>query len=152
MADCRDLLDDLIARVRGTDIAEIEVRKQGFRISLRRRRPTSGNPGPNPDSSGGGGSRIGDDPAGGGPAPGEVDIRSPLNGIFYAASLPGEAPFVRTGDKVTPGQIVGLVEAMKVFNEIVAEVAGTVSTILVAEGAEVTEGGPVMRVRLADPD
>ncbi len=148
MADFRDLLDDLIARVRGTDIAEIEVRKQGFRISLRRRRPPPGNPG----HSGDGASVAGADPADGEPDTGEIDIRSPLNGIFYAASSPGEAPFVKVGDEIAPGQIVGLVEAMKVFNEIVTEVAGTVSAILLAEGAEIAEGGPVLRVRLADPD
>ena len=148
MADFRDLLDDLIARVRGTDIAEIEVRKQGFRISLRRRRPSSVNPGHSGDDD----SVAGADPTDGEPDPGEVDIRSPLNGIFYAASSPDEAPFVKVGDEISPGQVVGLVEAMKVFNEIVAEVAGTVSAILLAEGAEVAKGGPVLRVRLAQRD
>ncbi len=147
MAGFRDLLDDLIARVRGTDIAEIEFRMQGLRISLRRRRPSSGHTGPNPGES-----HAGASPAGDGPAPGEVDILSPLNGIFYAAPSPGDAPFVRVGDEIAPGQVVGLVEAMKVFNEIVAEVAGAVSAILVSEGAEVAEGGPVLRVRLAGPD
>jgi acetyl-CoA carboxylase biotin carboxyl carrier protein len=148
MADFRDLLDDLIARVRGTDIAEIEVRKQGFRISLRRRQPSPGVPG----HSGDGAHSAGADPDDAEPNTGEIDIRSPLNGIFYAASSPDEAPFVKLGDEISPGQVVGLVEAMKVFNEIVAEVAGTVSALLIAEGAEVAEGGAVLRVRLADPD
>lgn len=147
MADFRDLLTDLIDRVRGTDIAEIEVRKQGFRISLRRRRPSSGNPAPNP-----GHSDTGAAPVTGGPASGEIDIPSPLNGIFYAGPSPGEAPFVQVGDVIAPGQVVGLVEAMKVFNEIVAEVAGTVSAILATEGAEVADGGPVLRVRPAESE
>ena len=143
MAEFRELLDDLIARVRGTNIAEIEVRLQGLRIALRRRRPSAANPGD---------INAGAPPAGDGPAIGEVDIRSPLNGIFYAAASPDEEPFVNVGDEIAPGQAVGLVEAMKVFNEIVAEVAGVVSAILVAEGAEVAEGDPVIRVRLADSD
>ena len=56
-------------------------------------------------------------------------INSPMTGIYYSAPNPGAAPFVKEGDHVTAGQVVGLIEAMKVFNEIKAETSGTVTHI-----------------------
>ncbi len=138
MTNLRELLDDLIARVRGTDIAELEVRKQGVRIAVRRRsRAPAAAPGANPGPA----------PAATGPGPGEIDIISPLNGIYYASASPGEPPFVEAGHHLEPGQVVGLVEAMKVFNEILSEVSGTVIELLAADGGEIQEGAAILRVR-----
>lgn len=138
MTNLRELLDDLIARVRGTDIAELEVRKQGLRIAVRRRSAAPGGvPGENPGS-----------PSSAGPGPGETDIISPLNGIYYSAASPGDPPFVETGHHLQPGQVVGLVEAMKVFNEILSEVSGAVVEMLAADGGDIQEGDAVLRVRL----
>lgn len=68
------------------------------------------------------------------------EIVSPLPGIFYTRPGPDKDPFVRPGDKVTAGQAVGIVEVMKQFSEITAEVSGTVVSVNVAEGAEVMPG------------
>ena len=76
-----------------------------------------------------------------------VTISTPLSGVFYAAPAPDEPPYVREGDEVEPGQTVALVEAMKVFNEIHAEVAGTVERILATAGQVVSTGQALMRVR-----
>ena len=82
---------------------------------------------------------------------GLVAISTPLSGMFYPAPAPDELPYVREGDEVEPGQVVGLVEAMKVFNEIRAETAGVVVRILATAGQMVPAGTPLMKVRPAAP-
>lgn len=65
------------------------------------------------------------------------EVRSPIVGTFYAASSPDAAPFVSVGDRVTPGQTLCIVEAMKVMNEIEAEFGGVIKEILVENGSPV---------------
>ncbi|MFN3336642.1 MAG: acetyl-CoA carboxylase biotin carboxyl carrier protein [Thermomicrobium sp.] len=74
-------------------------------------------------------------------------IAAPMVGTFYAAPRPGADPFVRIGDHVEPGQVVAIIEAMKVMNEIVAERSGTIVEILVENGQPVEYGQPLMRLR-----
>ncbi len=70
-------------------------------------------------------------------------ITSPMTGIYYGAPSPGSPPFVREGDAITSGQIIGLIEAMKVFNEIPAPLSGTVLK-LTAEGGDLVQPGDVL--------
>jgi acetyl-CoA carboxylase biotin carboxyl carrier protein len=79
--------------------------------------------------------------------PGLVGVVTPLAGAFYAAPSPDEPPYVREGDEVEAGQVVGLVEAMKVFNELHVEVAGTVVQVLAKTGDMVQAGQVVVKVR-----
>lgn len=67
-------------------------------------------------------------------------VKSPLVGTFYSASSPDAEKFVKVGDRVTKGQTLGIIEAMKLMNEIESEYDGTVSKILV-ENKEVVEYG-----------
>lgn len=67
-------------------------------------------------------------------------IVSPMVGVFYRAPSPSDPNFVEVGDTVTKGQTIGLVEAMKVFNEITAEASGVVAKIPVETGALVETG------------
>ncbi len=87
------------------------------------------------------------------PAPEAADravlIRSPIVGTFYTASDPESPPFVKVGDHVGPETTVCIVEAMKVFNEIPAEVSGKVAAVLVENGEPVEYGQPLFKV---DPD
>ena len=62
-------------------------------------------------------------------------IRAPIVGTFYAASKPGEAPFVAEGQQVKKGDTVGLVEAMKIMNEILAPADGVITSVQVADGS-----------------
>ncbi|MBS0206570.1 MAG: acetyl-CoA carboxylase biotin carboxyl carrier protein [Planctomycetes bacterium] len=78
---------------------------------------------------------------------GLIDIKSPTVGTFYAAPSPGEPAFVSVGSVVTGETIVCLIEAMKVFNQIPAEVNGTIAAILVKSGDAVEFGQPLFRVR-----
>lgn len=67
-------------------------------------------------------------------------IKSPLVGTFYAASAPGAEPFIKVGDAVKKGQVLGIVEAMKLMNEIESEYDGIVKSILVEDGNLVEYG------------
>ena len=75
-----------------------------------------------------------------------VDVLSPMVGTFYRAPAPGESPFVAVGDRVKSGQSVCIIEAMKLMNEIEAEVSGQVMEILVQNGEPVEYGQPLMRI------
>jgi acetyl-CoA carboxylase biotin carboxyl carrier protein len=80
---------------------------------------------------------------------GLVAITTPLLGTFYGSPAPDEPPYVRVGDKVEAGQVVALIEAMKVFNEIHAEVAGTVTAVLATTGQLVQSAQVLMYLRPA---
>ncbi|VFQ86664.1 unnamed protein product [Cuscuta campestris] len=70
-------------------------------------------------------------------------LKSPVPGTFYRAPAPGQPPFVKVGDKVKKGQILCIVEAMKLMNEIEAEYSGTVVEILVENGKPICLGEPL---------
>ncbi len=76
-----------------------------------------------------------------------LTIDSPMVGTFYAAPAPDAEPYVKVGDKVTPDTVVCIVEAMKVMNEIKAEVSGTIEKILVNNAEPVEFGQPLFQVK-----
>jgi acetyl-CoA carboxylase biotin carboxyl carrier protein len=75
-----------------------------------------------------------------------VEIASPMVGTFYRAPAPDEPPFVSVGDRISVGQSVCIIEAMKLMNELEAEVSGQVMEILVENGESVEYGQVLMRV------
>ncbi|MDG2615364.1 acetyl-CoA carboxylase biotin carboxyl carrier protein [Thermoleptolyngbya sichuanensis XZ-Cy5] len=75
-----------------------------------------------------------------------VEITSPIVGTFYSAPAPDEPPFVNVGDRIRNGQTVCIIEAMKIMNEIEAEVNGEIVEILVKNGDSVEFGQVLMRV------
>lgn len=76
-----------------------------------------------------------------------VAVVSPLTGVYYSASSPTSDPFVKVGDTVQVGQIVAIVEAMKVFNEVKSEVSGKVIAIPGKNGELVQKGDPLVRIQ-----
>jgi len=82
-------------------------------------------------------------------ATGELDIKSPMIGTFYRTPSPESAAYVEVGTEVTPETVVCIIEAMKVMNEIKAEVRGVVTQILVDGGKPVEFGQPLFKVRPA---
>jgi acetyl-CoA carboxylase biotin carboxyl carrier protein len=80
------------------------------------------------------------------PAAGLKEIKSPMVGTFYKSPEPGADPYVKTGTRVTPGQTVCIIEAMKIMNEIEAEIAGVVREILVDDAQPVEFGQVLFRV------
>jgi acetyl-CoA carboxylase biotin carboxyl carrier protein len=75
-----------------------------------------------------------------------VAVTAPLTGLYYSAPSPTSPPFVSIGDMIHVGQVVALIEAMKVFNEVQSEVSGRVVKILATNGAVVQKGEALMRI------
>jgi acetyl-CoA carboxylase biotin carboxyl carrier protein len=73
-------------------------------------------------------------------------IKSPMVGTFYTAANPESPPFVKVGDHVGPDTVVCIIEAMKVFNEIPAEVSGQIAAVLVENNTPVEFGQPLFKV------
>ena len=145
-------LRNLLEFLSGSDIQELKLEGDDFRLEVRRNLP-----GPAPVLL----------PAAAAPlaapapaAPGAVpppaaaaarsdlvEVRAPMVGIFYRAPAPGEPPFVELGNRVSVGQTICILEAMKLMNELEAELSGEVVEILVENGTPVEYNQVLMRVR-----
>lgn len=121
----------LCALMREEDLLELTVEEGGRRITLRRAAGPRLPPEAPPKKEEG------------------ILVRSPVVGTFWIRPAPGEPPFVKVGDLVQPEQVLCIVEAMKVMNEVRAEVAGVVEEILAEEGDPVEYGQPLFRLRPA---
>ncbi len=75
------------------------------------------------------------------------EVKSPIVGSFYESSAPGSSPFIKVGDTVEVGQVLCIVEAMKLMNEIESDVAGEVVRIIAKNGQPVEYGQPLFAVR-----
>ena len=78
--------------------------------------------------------------------PARPSVKAPLTGIFYASPAPGTAPYVKAGGEVAVGQVIGLIEAMKLFNEIKSDLAGRVVRVVPESGALVKAKQPLIEV------
>ena len=145
-----DRLADLLER---SDLSELEVASGGTGVILRK--PVVVAPlvgaaaaiatatGPATETSAAGEpSTAGRDPA----ATARPSIKAPLTGIFYASPAPGTAPYVQVGGEVAVGQVIGLIEAMKLFNEIKSDLAGRVIRVVPDSGALVKAKQPLIEV------
>jgi acetyl-CoA carboxylase biotin carboxyl carrier protein len=74
-------------------------------------------------------------------------VKSPIVGTYYEAPSPGTPPFVKVGDTVKEGQVLCIIEAMKLMNEIEAEVSGVIEKMLVPNGSPVEYGLPLFAIR-----
>ncbi|HEY9827976.1 MAG TPA: acetyl-CoA carboxylase biotin carboxyl carrier protein [Stenomitos sp.] len=79
-----------------------------------------------------------------------VEVTSPMVGTFYRAPGPDEPPYINVGDVVRSGQVICIIEAMKLMNELEAEVNGEVVEILVENGKPVEFGQPLMRINVVN--
>jgi acetyl-CoA carboxylase biotin carboxyl carrier protein len=76
-------------------------------------------------------------------------VKSPMVGTFFGSPSPGAAQFVSPGDRVAKGQVVGIVEAMKLMNEIESDAAGEVVKCLVSDGQPIEYGQPLFSLRIS---
>lgn len=129
----RGLLDDLV----GTSITALDLTHETLHVSLRRV----------PGVQGGvvGGAIISTDVAEARPDDWQAVV-APLTGIFYARPSPDEPPYVELGIHIEPDHVVGLIESMKMFNEVTADIAGVVHEIAVENGALIEAGQPIIYV------
>jgi acetyl-CoA carboxylase biotin carboxyl carrier protein len=147
------LIDRLAALLDRSDLTELEVESGGTGLVLRKPSalapitvasvaasspaattmtvPSSGEP-----------SAPGREPA---PAA-RPSVKAPLTGIFYASPAPGTAPYVSVGGEVAVGQVIGLIEAMKLFNEIKSDLAGRVVKVVAESGTLVKAKQPLIEV------
>jgi acetyl-CoA carboxylase biotin carboxyl carrier protein len=86
-------------------------------------------------------------PKGSGPDPAHTLVKSPIVGTYYDAPSPEAGPFVKVGDTVEPGQVLCIIESMKLMNEIEAEIAGTLVHKLVENGRPVEYGEALFAIR-----
>ena len=142
----------LVALMTQHDLSEIALRDGNQRLRLRRGAQTQPSivPAPMPTAS-----ALAPPPAAASPASSQspaqpaknlFEIKSPTPGTFYSSAKPGEPPFVKVGSKVSAESVVCLIEAMKVFNEIQAEVAGAIVEIAVENQQPVEYGQVLFRV------
>lgn len=80
------------------------------------------------------------------PSAGMRFVSAPLTGVWYSAPSPDARPYVAARSQVAAGQVIGLIEAMKLFNEIKTDVSGTVSRVLVENGTLVKRQQPVLEI------
>jgi acetyl-CoA carboxylase biotin carboxyl carrier protein len=73
-------------------------------------------------------------------------VKAPLTGIFYASPAPGSPPYVQAGNEIAVGQVIGLIEAMKLFNEIKSDIAGRVVRVVAESGQLVKSKQPLVEV------
>jgi acetyl-CoA carboxylase biotin carboxyl carrier protein len=80
----------------------------------------------------------------------DYSVAAPMIGTFYASPSPGAPAFVEIGDTIAQGQIIGIIEAMKIMNEIPADRGGVVTELVAANGQPVEYGSPLIRIRPGD--
>ena len=155
------LIRQLVRIMNNGGVSELEIddEKEGLSVRLRRDSEVSAGSGPivhmmpsavpaqaAPLAMGGESAPAGS-AAPSGPPPGTVQITSPMVGTFYRTPSPEAPPFVDVGSRVDEESVVCIVEAMKVMNEIQAEVTGEVIEILVENGEPVEFGQPLLLVK-----
>ena len=142
----------IIDLMKKNSISEFELERQDFKIRLRRG-PNGGSPAQYEETSGvpALSPLPAQFPAAAGLLPaqglGELEIKSPMIGTFYRAPSPEAAPYIEIGSEVSPETVVCIIEAMKVMNEIKAEVKGVVTQILVENAKPVEFGQPLFKIR-----
>jgi len=142
-------VEDLVSMLEGSTIGELELTEAGTEIIIRRRPGmvmvsastqlhSTGQPGVQLAPGAPVAPAVKEDS--------NVAIIAPLTGVYYSAPSPTSPPFVSVGDVVQTGQVIALVEAMKVFNEIQAEISGRVSELVATNGEVVQKGDVLIRI------
>jgi acetyl-CoA carboxylase biotin carboxyl carrier protein len=150
-------LKKLVKLMNENELSELEIQEQGATVRLKKAPPATllhalpaalptnsvppaavGVPAPAPAAPA----------APAGPPPGTQEIKSPIVGTFYRSASPEAPPFVSVGDRIKPDSVVCIVEAMKVMNEIKADIAGEIVEVLLENGVPVEFDQPLFRVRV----
>ncbi len=159
-----DQLRQLLALLGDSDIQELKLEGDDFRLEVRRNLPAPAPatvtmvqaPAGAPPPPAAPAAPVGAAPGPSAPPPPAASVRSdlqavtaPMVGTFYRSSAPGEPPFVEVGSRISAGQPVCILEAMKLMNELECEFSGEVVEILVENGTPVEFGQVLMRIRAA---
>ena len=131
-------IKELIDLVKESGISELEVQSNGQRVRIVRATqgaPVAPAPAPAAEAQ----------PPKAADAPGSV-IAAPLSGTFYRAPAPGEKPFVDLGDSVAVGDVLCIIESMKMMNRVKSECAGEVTAVLLDDGQAIESGTGLFRI------
>jgi acetyl-CoA carboxylase biotin carboxyl carrier protein len=150
-------LKQILGLVREHELAEFEIEQNGLRLKIRKGPSVSSGPAParaaDPAAAPEPGPPAALQAAPGGrslPESGELElavIKSPIVGTFYRSAEPGAPPFVETGASVKKGQVLCIIEAMKLMNEIESEYDGEIAAIYVENGHTVQYGERLFAIR-----
>ena len=152
LVDLKDI-KAIIDLMKKNSISEFELERQDFKIRLRR----GGISGSAYEESGNGNVAAAQalppvattqtSPVPSASGAGDVEIKSPMIGTFYRAPSPESANYIEIGSEVNPDSVVCIIEAMKVMNEIKAEVRGVVTAILIDNAKPVEFGQPIFKIK-----
>jgi acetyl-CoA carboxylase biotin carboxyl carrier protein len=146
-----DEIKELMEYLENSSFVEFEIEREGVKLKLVRRPPYAVDPAPAPVVAVAAAPIAAPAPAAA-PAADSPDlhlVRSPIVGTFYRASAPDAKPFANPGDRVAKGQVLCIVEAMKLMNEIEADCDGEVLEIMVSNGQPVEYGEPLFKIRVS---
>jgi acetyl-CoA carboxylase biotin carboxyl carrier protein len=128
-----DFIERLIRVLDESGLDHVEIERGGTRVRISRSPPT----------------RFAEEAAAQAPQATDLhDVTSPMVGTFYRASSPGTPPFVEVGDRISKGDVLCIIEAMKLMNELEAEVEGEVREVGANDGEPVEYGQVLFRVKL----
>jgi acetyl-CoA carboxylase biotin carboxyl carrier protein len=140
--DIADFIQDAARQMREFGLTTLDVEHDGSRVRIKidaprivHSEPSSGSPVVHATV-----------PQSAPPIPADHIVTSPMIGTYYASPSPNDAPFVQEGDAVEVGQVIGIIEAMKIMNEITSEHEGTISQILVRNAQAVEYGQPLFHI------
>ena len=155
-------IQELIKMINKSNIGEVTIEEKGFRLTIKQKEeaaqhviaaPSYMQAAPAPQQMQSPASSQQSAPAGSKPGEGSkpvadnlITIKSPMIGTFYRSPGPGKPHFLEVGDEVTPGKVVCIIEAMKLFNEIESEVKGKIVKILVEDASPVEYDQPLFLV------
>jgi oxaloacetate decarboxylase (Na+ extruding) subunit alpha len=151
-------LKELIEMLKDTDISEVEIERSGVKVRLRKggdvtyhhamprmEHPPAAIVAPATPLAPASAAEKPVEPV----KTSQIKVTSPIVGTFYRASSPDKPPYVETGDMVKNGQVLCIIEAMKLMNEIESETAGKIVQILVESGQPVEYGQPLFVIEPA---
>lgn len=139
-----EIVRGIVDAMNAGNISELEIEHHDLRLVLKARSSTNATPAIN---------HPGDDSLASNAEPAAPDgamthlVTAPMIGTFYLAPAPGEEPFVQVGDHVDEGQTIGIIEAMKIMNEIASDYSGEVVEVIAENGQTVEYGSPLVRLR-----
>jgi acetyl-CoA carboxylase biotin carboxyl carrier protein len=148
-------IKEMIKLMNDNELMEIEVEKEGLKVRLKKsakeqvERYMETSPHRAAEHTTQPSREAGQKGAAPGGSAGRTEIKSPMVGTFYSAPAPDASPFVDIGAEVEPGQVVCIIEAMKLMNELKSEIKGKITDILVENGEPVEFGQPLFVVEPA---
>ncbi|HEV2251009.1 MAG TPA: acetyl-CoA carboxylase biotin carboxyl carrier protein [Candidatus Limnocylindria bacterium] len=150
-AEANALVQELLSRLEGSDVRELEVTRGGVRVRVAKTGPVQAAapvaPAPGAAQPATARQAAGPSVVSAAPSAANADvIAAPLTGVFYRSPSPQTPAFVQVGSVVAAGDVIGLIEAMKLFNEIRSTKNGTVQKILAENGQLVRAHAPLIEL------